>query len=102
MISLKDATRHPLTAATVFVTSLAQVIQIPVLDAILGVVWSQLSVLFTGASIFAFTVLPNVQAPTALTSNVQTVAVLLAVVYGLKLLTQFGSKVTDQLNDETR
>jgi len=98
VISLGDALRHPATALTVVVSALAQVFQLPFIDAVLGVLWGQVSVLFTGTSIFAFTVLPNVEAPAWLASNVQLLAIVLGVAYALKLLSQVFEKITEEVD----
>jgi len=100
MITVGEIVRHPATALSVVVTSLAQLFQLPVIDAVLGVLWGQLSILFTGTSIFAFTVLPNVDlgAFEWLSGNVQIVAVVLGVAYGLKLLTQVVEKVIAEID----
>lgn len=100
MITPGEIVRHPVTSITVVVSALAQLFQIPVIDAVLGVVWGQMSILFTGTSIFAFTVLPNVAAPEWLSGNVQILAIVLGVAYGAKLLTQVGEKITEELEND--
>lgn len=100
MITLKQAVTNPVTAVAVVVSAAAQLFQIPLIDAVFGVVWGQLSVLFTGASIFAFTVLPNVElgALEFLSEHVQVIAIVLGIAYGGKLLLQVADKIEDEID----
>lgn len=104
MISLEEAIRHPATIVTTGLAALSQLFQIPFIDALVGVVWSQISVIFTSVSVLSFTVLPNVNLGrfAFVSSTMQTVALILAVLYAAKLAYQayqsFDSELTDELD----
>lgn len=90
MISLERIIRNPATIFTAALAAASALLQIPFIDALFGVLWSQLSVVFTATSVLGFTVLPNVDlGPLSIVSGpVQGIAVVLALAYAGKLLYQ--------------
>jgi hypothetical protein len=102
MISLQEAIRHPVTIVSSGLAAASQLFQIPFIDALVAVVWTQISVIFTSVSVFAFTVLPNIDLGrfAFLTSSVRTLALVLAVVYAAKLAYQAYKSFDNRLDNQ--
>lgn len=84
---IRDAAVHPAALVSYLLTVVSQLFHIPFVDALAGVLWSNVPTLFTATSIGAFTVVPNVDGiPAIVGETLQVVALLLAVTYGGKLL----------------
>lgn len=96
-ISLGDLARHPLSLATAFVTAVGALLHLKLLGAAAGALWASIGTLFTGVSIFAFTVAPEVGLSSGQLQLVQGVALFLATAYGVKMLFRFADRFTDKL-----
>lgn len=59
-LSLREAIAHPATLASALVAAIGGLLNIPVLDALLAVVWAKAGSLFTVLSIGGFTLAPRV------------------------------------------
>lgn len=101
MISIEEAIRHPATIVTTGLAAVSQLFQIPFIDALVSVVWSQISVVFTAASVLSFTVLPNVDLGRFgfVSSTMQTLALILAVLYATKLAYQAYKSFDNELEN---
>jgi len=85
--STRDVIRHPATVFSAALTAVGTLFNVPFLDALLAVVWSNVPTLFTVSSIGAFTVAPNLgDLPGQFVEAMQVVAILLGIAYAGKLL----------------
>ena len=102
MLSLQEAVRHPVTIVSSGLAAASQLFQIPFIDALVAVVWTQASTLFSAISILAFSVFPNVDLGgfAFLTSSVRTLALILAVVYAGKLAYQAYKSFDNRLDNQ--
>lgn len=99
MMTIRELLKHPITGASGVFAGIATVFQIGAIDALAGVVWTQVATLFTVFSISAFTVLPNVDLGPL--SGIGEIATVLALVFGVlyvaKLVRQVGKSAMEKL-----
>ena len=102
MTSIEEFAKHPVTILTAALGTVSQLFQVPFLDALIATAWSQISVLFTGMSVFAFTVIPNVDLGewAWLGSAAESAAIVLAIGYGAKLLIQAFGQFDEELDND--
>jgi hypothetical protein len=83
-ISLREAIAHPAALASALVAAIGGFLNIPVIEALLAVLWTQAGSLFTVLSIGGFTLAPRIDAIPE--GTLSSIAIAAAGLYGLKLL----------------
>jgi len=87
MISkFEDIVTHPVTVVSAALTSVSHLFAVPFLDAMLAVVYANLSTLFTASSVGAFTIVPRLPVPAWIGETAQVTAILLGLGYAGKLV----------------
>lgn len=99
MMTLRELLKHPVTGASGVFAGVATVFKIGAIDALAGVIWTQVATLFTVFSISAFTVFPNVDlGPLQPVAEVATVlALVFGALYVAKLVRQVGKSAMEKL-----
>lgn len=96
-MKLSNLIDHPAAYATALFMGFSQVFHLGFAEALLSVVYGNVSMLFTAFSIAGWTVVPNVGLPPIVGDSIQTLAILFALVYLFKLVTDFVEKVQEKV-----
>jgi hypothetical protein len=83
-ITLREVIAHPATLASTVVAFIGGILNIPILEALIAVLWAKAGSLFTVLSIGGFTLGPRV--PMIPEGPLTTLAIIAGVLYGVKVL----------------
>jgi len=96
-MKIKETLTDPLSVAVGLGTAIAHAMGVPWVTAVTATIWAKASTLFTVFSISGFTLAAEV--PALPEGPIQTVALALGVVYGVKLLGRVVDSYQERVNE---